>query len=126
MNVIINPPNCGQRPIFNQSLSSKIKNGTQAINGDWGWQIILYHDDSFACSGSLINSLWIVTAAHCFYGRSSLPSRFKIGLGIFNTSELNPWSVMKTAVKIIMHEAYSNVDFSNDIALIQLDVCILK
>ena len=97
--------------------------GTQAVNGDWGWQIILYYDGSFTCGGSLINSLWIVTAAHCVIGRSSEPSRFTVGLGVFDRNALNSWSIIKTAVQIIMHEAYSDISYANDIALIKLDVC---
>ena len=57
----INPNNCGIRPLAPKN-SVKIVGGTQAINGDWGWQIILFYSNSFTCGGSLINSLWIVTA----------------------------------------------------------------
>ena len=96
--------------------------GTQAVNGDWGWQIILYYDGSFTCGGSLINSLWIVTAAHCVSGRASQPSRFRIGLGLFDTNLFNSWTIFRTATRIIIHGSYSTRTFSNDIDLIKLDV----
>ena len=117
----INPSNCGQRPLVNES-PLKIVGGTQAVNGDWGWQIILYYDDFFTCGGSLINSLWIITAAHCVSDRASQPSRFRIGLGLFDRNVFNSWTIFRTATRIIIHESYSSWTFSNDIALIKLDV----
>ena len=70
----------------------------------------------------MINSLWIVTAAHCVSGRASQPSRFRIGLGLFDRNVFNSWTIFRTATRIIIHESYSSWTFSNDIALIKLDV----
>ena len=60
----LNPSNCGLRPL----QSVKIVGGTQATAGDWGWQVLMLSSGSFICGGSLINSQWIVTAAHCAEG----------------------------------------------------------
>ena len=59
--VSLNPSNCGQRPFQHV----KIVGGTRATAGDWGWQVLMLSRGSFICGGSLINSQWIVTAAHC-------------------------------------------------------------
>lgn len=59
----INPPNCGKRPLD----SNKLVSGTQTKTGDWAWQVLI-STGSFICGGSLINSEWVVTAAHCAYG----------------------------------------------------------
>ena len=61
----LNPSNCGQRPLLS---SNKIVGGTQATAGDWGWQVLMLSNGDFACGGSLINTQWVVTAAHCALG----------------------------------------------------------
>lgn len=57
----INPTACGKR----LSEGNRIVGGVKSDKGDWGWQIGLYYRGGFICGGSLINSQWIVTAAHC-------------------------------------------------------------
>ena len=62
----INANNCGQRPLISNQTVSKIVGGVQALNGDWPWQIIMLYNGGFTCGGSLINSLWVVTAGKYF------------------------------------------------------------
>lgn len=62
---IINPEGCGRRPL---QTRNKIVGGQEATKHDWGWQIALYRGSSFSCGGSLINSQWVITAAHCVAG----------------------------------------------------------
>lgn len=116
----INPINCGTQPLEKKS-SLKIVGGTQAPTGYWGWQVVIYYDGFFTCGGSLINSQWILTAAHCVSGKLSNPSKFTLGLGVSDRSVPDNWSVFKNGVKIIMHENYSPETMENDIALIKLD-----
>jgi secreted trypsin-like serine protease len=60
----LNPPGCGKRPLSN----GKIVGGTEAIPGDWGWQVSMQYYGYHYCGGSLINKNWVVLAAHCVYG----------------------------------------------------------
>ena len=57
----VNVEGCGRRPL----VDDKIVGGTEAFPGDWGWQIVLLNNGRFSCGGSLINSQWVLTAAHC-------------------------------------------------------------
>ena len=44
----------------------KVVGGTATTALQWPWQASLRHFNSHLCGGSLINSRYIVTAAHCF------------------------------------------------------------
>ena len=77
----INVEGCGRRPFAN--VNEKIVGGQKAKVGDWGWQVALKRDGEFRCGGSLINSQWILTAAHCVRG-STIPSDYTMLIGAHN------------------------------------------
>lgn len=48
-------------------MQSRVLGGTDAKRGAWPWQVAVYtSSNTFVCGGSVINPLWLVTAAHCF------------------------------------------------------------
>jgi len=42
--------------------------GTPAAPCQFPWQVALIIDNAIFCGGSLINSQWVLTAAHCVEG----------------------------------------------------------
>lgn len=66
------------------------------------------------CGGSIINSKYVITAAHCVYGAS--PNSLTIVAG---TTYLSKNGKRFTINKITAHEDYGN--FQNDIALIKIN-----
>lgn len=79
------PTKCGTVPIFEKKYSKsvhledssikastdgfRILHGLSARYGEWPWIVRIticeHHKDCKLCTGSLINSRWIITAGHC-------------------------------------------------------------
>jgi len=45
--------------------ANRITGGSTAARGQFPWQVALIIDNAYFCGGSLISSLWVLTAAHC-------------------------------------------------------------
>ena len=58
------PGDCGV-PAIMPSVNTRIVNGETAIPHSWPWQVSLQSGGDHFCGGSLINSRWVVSAAHC-------------------------------------------------------------
>ncbi|XP_057338091.1 CLIP domain-containing serine protease HP8-like [Microplitis mediator] len=118
------------------SNTDRIIGGKNASMGMYPWIArIGYSSDltgsdiSYRCGGTLINKLYVVTAAHCV---SNLPGSFKvtgIRLGEHN-SETNPDCENGYCadpvqdfkpIQMLVHKRYNTPHFKNDIALIRLD-----
>jgi hypothetical protein len=68
------------------------------------------------CSGTLIASDWVLTAAHCVQGTSA--SRLAVYIGDDPSADIV--SHLYTASNVYAHSSYSSRTLRNDIALIQL------
>uniref|UniRef100_A0A7M5X943 Uncharacterized protein n=1 Tax=Clytia hemisphaerica TaxID=252671 RepID=A0A7M5X943_9CNID len=108
-----NPPqgSCG-RP---QVAMSRVVGGQDAKAHSWPWQIGLHRNGGFMCGGSIINSRWVVTAAHCVHRRNA--REFKVKLGDHDRRR-NEGEQFIQVSKIITHQGYGRLN--NDIALLQL------
>uniref|UniRef100_A0A3P9MLX0 Peptidase S1 domain-containing protein n=1 Tax=Oryzias latipes TaxID=8090 RepID=A0A3P9MLX0_ORYLA len=100
--VLLSPAVCGKPPL-NTKVGSRIVGGQAAAAGAWPWQVRLDINGAL-CGGSLINSQWILSAAHCFK------------TGIYNS----PNSVSRTVSRIIVHPNYNSPPKDNDVALLKL------
>lgn len=111
-------------------VSASIVGGTQISITDAPWQILLVDfdpgywqsaigQDYFAfCGGSIINQLWIVTAAHCVDDTSGWPY-LRIAAGVTAKGGIASASLVDV-VDVLVHEQWNSNTSENDVALLEL------
>ncbi|XP_036840121.1 neurotrypsin-like [Oncorhynchus mykiss] len=115
---------CGMRP-NTQRRRRRIIGGDKSIRGDWPWQASLWLKSQSKgnhplCGATLINSCWVLTAAHCFkrFGRD--PSRYVLRLGDYHTEERDDFERSLSPELIVIHRKYHSQGSEYDIALLRL------
>ncbi|KAK1161875.1 chymotrypsinogen 2-like [Acipenser oxyrinchus oxyrinchus] len=102
------------RPVV--SGYSRIVNGEEAVPGSWPWQVSLQDYTGFHfCGGSLINELWVVTAAHC-----SVKTSHRVILGEHNRASPAENIQVMSIAKVFRHPSYNPFTIKNDITLLKL------
>ncbi|KAI1285806.1 Transmembrane protease serine 6 [Halotydeus destructor] len=106
---------CGKKP-----TGTRIVGGRSAQDGSIPWQVALISTSGKQfCGGTLINSRWVMTAAHCLFQQQA--SAYQVVMGVNDLSAISQGSVHR-ATRHILHPQYtSSPDYQNDIALIELD-----
>uniref|UniRef100_A0AAV2K2N7 Uncharacterized protein n=1 Tax=Knipowitschia caucasica TaxID=637954 RepID=A0AAV2K2N7_KNICA len=107
---------CGQRPQFRSSPSSRIVGGNSSKAGQFPWQVSLQNKGEHLCGGSIITSQWVLTAAHCVYG-FAIPAEWGVYVGI---TELPGFGSQALEVERIVYHARYRGRLDYDIALIKL------
>uniref|UniRef100_A0A8D0U1K6 Acrosin n=1 Tax=Sus scrofa TaxID=9823 RepID=A0A8D0U1K6_PIG len=121
---------CGLR--FRQKLESgmRVVGGMSAEPGAWPWmvslQIFMYHNNRryHTCGGILLNSHWVLTAAHCFKNKKKVTDwRLIFGANevVWGSNKpVKPPLQERFVEEIIIHEKYVSGLEINDIALIKI------
>ncbi|XP_011888788.1 PREDICTED: serine protease 45 [Cercocebus atys] len=84
----------------------------------WPWEVSLRMENEHVCGGALIDSSWVVTAAHCIQGTKE----YSVVLGTSKLQPMNFSRALQVPVRdIIMHPKYWGRTFiMGDIALVHL------
>ncbi|XP_007933100.1 enteropeptidase [Orycteropus afer afer] len=116
-----NHKTCGKKMVA-QEVSPKIVGGNNAKEGAWPWLVALYYDGRLLCGASLVSKDWLVSAAHCVYGRNLEPSKWKAILGLHMTSNLtSPQIVTQRIDQIVINPHYNKRRKDSDIAMMHLE-----
>ncbi|XP_055931196.1 chymotrypsinogen B-like [Argiope bruennichi] len=130
---VVTPKDCGMpaiKPRVNFESPDRIVGGEEAVPHSWPWQVSLQlfyiEPNSHSCGGALINSQWVLTAAHCFKYVAD-PYYYRIHMGMHHKFKKDKGEQIRYAVKIIgypnleMDRLQNRVGIYDDIALIKLN-----
>ncbi|XP_073677061.1 coagulation factor IXa [Garra rufa] len=101
---------------------SRIVGGNPAVPGEIPWQVALVARSTkqVFCGGSILNQLWVITAAHCLVGSQN--GSFYIRVGEHDVSKTEGTEQNLNVTRLISHPRYdSKVSlYNHDIALLRL------
>ncbi|XP_030631021.1 neurotrypsin [Chanos chanos] len=121
---VVGTHTCGLRAGA-ERRSKRIVGGYKSVRGDWPWQASLWLKSQSRgkqplCGATLINSCWLLTAAHCFKRYGSEPGRYEVRLGDYHTEERDEFERVLSPERIVVHKKYSSESWEHDVALIRL------
>ncbi|XP_004632509.1 coagulation factor XII [Octodon degus] len=109
---------CGQRLRKRLSSLRRIVGGLVALPGAHPYIAAVYWGHNF-CSGSLIASCWVLTAAHCLQNRPA-PEELTVVLGQDRHNQSCEHCQTLAVRSYRLHEAFSPITYQHDLALLRL------
>jgi len=111
-------PDAGNQPL---PPFRKIVGGIDAREFEFPWQTSMRRasTDSHFCGGSIINSEWVITAAHCMSGET--PNQVSVVIGEHDRNDgSNGVRQSLDVVQIVVNPNYNPVRLTNDVALVRV------
>lgn len=107
------------------STNTRIVGGTTADPKAWPWMVALLSNSNknFFCGGALLNSHYVLTAAHCTFGVAN--NAIVARLGEYDFRDNGEFHDDYAVVEIKRHGLYSRRTLRNDIALLKLEKTVV-
>ncbi|XP_078659246.1 uncharacterized protein LOC144904280 isoform X3 [Branchiostoma floridae x Branchiostoma belcheri] len=121
---------CG-RPVYKKGPEGFIVGGTEADPGTIPWQAMLWDvrpsRNRHFCGGALVNSQWVITAAHCIVEAEVTKDDFIVRLGkqVARRGVLEENERSYTVQEVIVYEGFVHDTYDADLALIRLTERVL-
>ncbi|XP_036106240.1 coagulation factor VII [Molossus molossus] len=114
---------CGKIPVLEKRNDSqargRIVGGKECPKGECPWQAALKLNGEVMCGGTLIDSIWVVSAAHCF-DRIHNWGNLTAVVGEHNLIEEDGDEQERRVVQVIVPSKYVKRRTNHDIALVRL------
>ncbi|KAI5629548.1 coagulation factor VII precursor, partial [Silurus asotus] len=110
---------CGKAPLqLTHSVFPRAVGGNQCPKGHCPWQVLLTYDGKNLCGGVLVDTKWILTAAHCVYKRDV--KHLKVITGEHNIDMVDGNEQTFSVSQAVIHESYDPASGDSDLALLEL------
>ncbi|XP_074243522.1 coagulation factor VII isoform X1 [Saimiri boliviensis] len=114
---------CGKIPILEKRNASipqgRIVGGRVCPKGECPWQVLLVQNGAMFCGGTLIDTSWVVSAAHCFDKIKNWRNISAV-LGEHDLSEHDGDEQSQRVAQVIIPSTYVRGTTNHDIALLRL------
>uniref|UniRef100_G1QP55 Transmembrane serine protease 9 n=1 Tax=Nomascus leucogenys TaxID=61853 RepID=G1QP55_NOMLE len=108
---------CGLQPAWR--MAGRIVGGVEASPGEFPWQASLRENKEHFCGATIINSRWMVYAAHCFHEFQD-PTEWVAYVGATYLSGSEASTVRARVAQIVKHPLYNADTADFDVAVLEL------
>ncbi|CAH2085281.1 unnamed protein product [Euphydryas editha] len=118
--IVLPPKDCPTCQCGIARTRRRIVGGYETKKLEIPWIVALLYNGRFYCGGSIINDLYVLTAAHCTSGfrKEKMTVRFlEHDRSVANETQ----TIDRKVSAIIRHERYNPSTYDSDIALLKLD-----